>query len=50
MDYSVPGFPVLHYLPEFAETFFQCILFQSILEGLVDINSGVVERDFYIYI
>ena len=20
MDHSVPGFPVLHYLPEFAET------------------------------
>ena len=25
MDYSLPGFPVLHYLPEFAQAYVHCI-------------------------
>ena len=25
MDYSTPGFPVLHYLPEFVQTHVHCV-------------------------
>ena len=47
MDYSTPGFPVLHYLPEFAQTNVHLIsdaIHQGIFQEVSSSHQGIFQE------